>query len=184
MKLLLCLHAFDTDGRFLTEKQLRNLGHDLLELRDSVVQRCFSAEALRRPAVQEDYQFIQHDSFLNAILQLLSDFAKGDRYIYLRGLNEPQDSGAWLDARWDQIEQMTASAEEIVRHMRDNNLEAYYKRAELLIIVCLEKFLRALSRTVTLGNLGAEARSLGTGVWPFLMKRDEDFGQKQYDLLQ
>jgi hypothetical protein len=184
MKLLLCLHTFDADGRFLSENELRQLGHDLVRLRDEVVQRCFSHEALSRPAVGEDYQFIQGDEFLDAILQLFSDFAKGDRYIYLRGLNEPQDSGAWLDARWERIEQMTASSAEIVGHMRENTLDTYYDRAELLIIVCLERFLRALARTVTLGSLGAEARSLGNGVWGFLMKRDEDLGRKQYELLQ
>lgn len=182
MKCLLCLHSLDARGKFLTERELRSLGHDVVKLRDEVASECFNTESFKRPAVKEDHEFILHDKLLNAVLEALSAFGLQDRYVYMNGINNPDTTGEWLDRRWEQIEGMTMSQDEGLRLVMENQLDEYKARATRAIMVCLERFLRALARTVTMSGLSRDVQSLGTGVWDFLMKRDEDLGQTEYEI--
>ena len=115
MKCLLCLRSLSDYGRFLTEGELREFGHDIVDLRDAVLDRCYSAEALSRPAMRQDYKLLREDDLLGAILAALSDFGREDRYVYMNGINNPEDTGEWLDKRWDEIEQMTIPQDEGIR---------------------------------------------------------------------
>jgi len=40
MKVIICLHEFETAGQFPTKKALKSIGHDLTTLCNGVVTRC------------------------------------------------------------------------------------------------------------------------------------------------
>ena len=182
MKILLCLRSLDEEGRFLTEQELRAFGHNLVRLNEAVVDQCFTQEALRRPALQEDFDFIRNDPLLQEVLQVLSDFALRDRYVYMDAINDPNGFSGWLEDRWSTIERMTMPADEINEMLMQRRLREVISTATQSIVICLERFLRALARTVTLSGLSPEARSMGTAVWDFLMLRDEELGQNIYEV--
>ncbi len=182
MKVLLCLHSLDSQGSFRSEQELKSFRHNLVRLKDEVVDKCFNAESLRRPAVREDLDFIQNDALMNEVLETLSDFAMRDRYIYMDGINDPNADREWLDTRWDRVERMTMPEDASLSMVAEGRLDEYISYANRCIVICLERFLRALARTVTLSGLSADASSLGTGVWDFLMKHDEDLGQTEYKI--
>lgn len=184
MKVLLCIYSLDEEGKFLEHEVLKfELGHDLLELKARVEEKGFTEEALRRKAMQEDLQFLQEDALLNEIISFLSDFAINDRYLYLDGINDPEANREGLEDRWGEIADMTMTQEDRDTLIRENRLHEYLRISTERIVVCLERFLRALARTITLSGLGKEAKSLGTGVWSFLMRRDDQLGKTKYSVV-
>lgn len=183
MKVLLCLRSFNDAGQFLSEKALRKYGHDLMILRDDVYRDCFPEHISLPEVVEEDRDFMLNDPLLNAVLRVLSDFAVRDRYLYMNGINNPVAQGEWLDQRWEEVEAMTASKEERLRMVTEDRLDELKNQAIGSIMVCLERFLRALVRTTTHTGLQGKARSMGTGIWDFLTMQDEQLGQKRYEII-
>ena len=58
LKILICLHEFETTGVFPSRRFLQHtMRHDLLTLRDEVVRRCFVPPYLDRNFAQDDYRF-------------------------------------------------------------------------------------------------------------------------------
>lgn len=181
MKVLLSLHVLSKTKQFPTDKDFKRWGHDLVLLRNEVVDICFDETALARPAMVADRDFMRSDPLLKEILIALTDFAKTDRYMHLSALNEPAHHQEWLADRWDKIERRTTRRGVPEQAVREGQVDGYLRQARNDIIICLERFLRALARTVTLSGLDADARSLGTRVWPFLMRSDEQLGGTTYE---
>lgn len=184
MKVLLCIYSLDKEGKFLEPEVLKyELGHDLVELKTRIENKGFTEEALRRDAMQKDLQFLREDKLLNEIIAVLSDFANEDRYIYLDGINYPELNRKWLDRRWNEIEEMAVTEEEKYTLIREDRLQEYPRLATERIMICFERFLRALARTITLSGLGKEAQSLGTNLWSFLMRKDDQLGETKYPVV-
>lgn len=78
---------------------------------------------------------------------------------------------------------MTMSEDEKLKLLRDDKLDIIKVRATKDIVICLERFLRALARTVTHTGLKGEAKSLGTGVWDFLAIQDNQLGKTEYNVI-
>lgn len=183
MKLLLSLHHFDSTGQFLAPRNLKRYGHNVARLKNDVCKICFSKMSSYPPMIEQDRSFLEEDPLLVAILDTLSDFGERDRYLFMDGINDPDSTGEWIDRRWERIESMTFPEEEGLTLVTNGRLDEYKSRATATIIICLERFLRALARTVTHAGLNGEAKSLGTGVWDFLTIRDDHLGKTKYEVV-
>lgn len=184
MKVLLCLHSLDETGDILSSNELQDFGHDLIRLNDAIAERCFTDEAMKRPAMREDLKFIQEGELIGKILKTLSDFADAskDRYIYLEGANNPGHDRDWLDRKWESVEDLTMTKERRLQLIDDGRLDEIRVEATNEIVTCIERYLRALARTVTLTGYDSDVKSLGTDAFDFLMMSDDDLGTEEYDI--
>ena len=184
MKVLLCLQSLDETGNILSSNELQNFGHNLISLNDAIADRCFTEEAMKRSAMRKDLEFIQEGELIGKTLTVLSDFADAskDRYIYLEGANNPGHDRDWLDRKWESIEDLTMPRERRLRLIEDGELDKIRIKATNEIVKCIERYLRALARTVTLTGYDGEVKSLGTDAFDFLMKRDDELGSEEYDI--
>jgi hypothetical protein len=69
-----------------------------------------------------------------------------------------------------------------LRLIEDGELDEIRIEATNKIVKCIERYLRALARTVTLTGYDGEVKSLGTDAFDFLMKRDDELGSEEYDI--
>jgi hypothetical protein len=182
MKIILCLHTIETEGRFLSESEFKDFRHDLAKLLQSVVDKCFTAKYLKRPVAGKDLYFIKHEEVLKEMLKVLSDFAKRDRYIFMDGISKPAMNHEWPDRRWEEIERKVISPDQYPTTMDEQRIDASQALANRTLVSCLERLLRALARLFTLAEIGQEGRSKLPLLWNFLMLWDEDIGKREYDL--
>ena len=182
MKIILCLHNIETHGRFLSESEFKVFGHDLVKLLQSVIDKCFTDNYLKKPVAAKDLYFIKNEEVLKEMLKVLSDFAKRDRYIFMDGISKPATNHEWPDRRWENIERKAIPPDHYPATIDEERVDALQTLANQTLVSCLEKLLRALARLFTLADLGQEARSKLPLLWHFLMLRDEDIGKREYDL--
>lgn len=85
LKLTLALAELESSGALPSSKRLRvDYGHNIVAVTDAVVDLVADRRAYaRRPAVQDDLNFIRHDSNLRWMLTVLSTFGKWRRYYRL-----------------------------------------------------------------------------------------------------
>jgi len=181
MKIVICLHEFETVGTFPSRQYLaRTIGHHLLRLRDEVVRRCFSATYLNGQFGQEDLDFITMDSLLNQLLSLLDDFARDDRYLFMNGIVDPVIGREWPKHRWEELEKTALSDDIYFRLLQENALSELKTQANVQIKACIERFVRAQTRLFVFGELGDLARSNSITIWEFLRLEDSSLGHKVY----
>jgi hypothetical protein len=116
MKIILSLQQFQIEGYFLSDKEIRRYSHHLIGLRKAIVSKCFTPEYITNPHAKDDLEFLNSDPLLNRVLDIFSDFAGRDRYIYLDGIHAPRDPKELPEGRWDQvISETSLGAVDIVR---------------------------------------------------------------------
>lgn len=183
MKIVICLHEFETVGAFPSRQYLaRRIGHNLLRLRDEVIQRCYTSTYLMRPFAQEDHKFVETDPLLNQLLGLLDDFARDDRYIFMNGIVEPTIGREWPKYRWEELEKTALSDDTYFQMLQEDKLTELKVQANIQLKAYIERFVRALTRLFIFGELGDLARSNTTTVWEFIRLEDGNLGQKEYNL--
>jgi hypothetical protein len=182
LKLTLALAELQATGALPPSKHLRvEYGHDIVALTDAVVERVANQPAYaRRPAVQEDLDFIRDDAHLRQMLAVLSTFGTWSRYYRLEEFLDPHGVAPEddPDLAWEAIET------EILRRHPDWIQQLDPKEGGLAfetiardITATLDRFARAITRMWTLGALHEEARHhLGT-IKGFLFLRDHELGQ-------
>lgn len=163
MKIVISLQAFKISGRFLSNSDLRNFSHKLSDLRSRVIRECFTAHYFSNPIAQEDLDFLTSDKLLSEILDVLSDFALKDRYIYLNGIDEPEKVGQTPERRWERLKDST----------RQGNED---------LVVCLEKFVRALARILTSAGLEDTAHVYSPRLHIFLETSTQYSGERKYGI--
>ena len=187
LKGVLCLHSMEESGEPLSESELRRFGHDLSEISDAVFEKGLSPSVLKRPAAREDAAFIENDEVIGGILDVLSDFAVSERYLHLDGVNDPSQDRDWLWGRWESIEELTMPEDEYLRLVGEGEIEKLRTRTGEVMIAKMERFLRAVMRTLYWSDKegeqsGGSARSIGTEAFDFLALRDEELGQTRYEV--
>lgn len=182
LKIVLCLRAIEVTGKFLTKKELKAFSHNLAGLVAEVVSQCFTAGYLKRPIAQQDFDFLRADQLMQGIIELISDFAKADRYIFMDGISDPAIAHEWPDRRWEELEKLSLEETEYMELLVKRDVEEITKRANKKLVAHFERFLRAISRLFVLAELGTEARSKSPAVSHFYMLRDSDLGAKAYTI--
>ncbi len=119
---------------------------------------------------------------MNYIISLLSEFGKYGRYYNLDVVTGKSKLGKNIKASWQEYEaKLLTTDSPIVRSFENHNkLTEAYRRVIQKIIIKLERFLRAISRQFTLGNLGELAKQFSPAVYPFLMLDDDKLGPIDY----
>ncbi len=180
MKIIVCLHMFETTGAFPTRRVLqRDIGHDLLKLRDAIVQRCYTPEYCQRLFSQDDLRFITSDPILLHLLQALNDFAQGDRYMFMNQISEPSLGREWPKMRWEEIEQLALSDTVYYQLLKDDYPELI-RQSTRALKGSIERFTRALTRLFIFGNLGSLARSQSAMISEFTNMEDSNLGRTIY----
>jgi hypothetical protein len=182
MKIILCLHTIEKESRFLSKSEFKDFGHDLTKLLQSVVDKCFTDKYLKRPVAAEDLYFIKHEEVLKEILEVLSDFAMRDRYIFMDGISKPATNHEWPGRRWEKIERKVIPPDQYPATIDEQRIDVLQALTNQALVSILERLLRALARLFTLAELGHQARSKLPLLWNFLMLRDKDIGKREYDL--
>lgn len=181
LKIVLHLRALETTGAFLSRDEMKNrYGHNLVGLCNAVVTECFTPEHLTRPATQADLRFVRDDPILRPMLELLSDFATADRYIYMNGISDPGDTAEWPERRWQELESSTLPRGEFVRLYMAGEEPTAKDRATRALVACLERFVRAVARLFVWGALGDQARQVSPAVSDYLRLMDEDLGSRDH----
>lgn len=179
LKCYFCLVHEARYGQFPDTRFLKAIGHDLLTAKEKLVDSYFSANGI--PLLEQDLDFLKHDSLLDEIIHILSEFGKMARYYNLEivtGSNKPP-----IDPKmeWERLE---TKIEDPSPYLTPDCMEAlhrdYYPRVNAKIVAKLERFVRAVSMQFTLGKHGGKLQQLSPSVFVFIMLEDEEFGTKDY----
>lgn len=180
-KVVIGLRMLTDHQRFLSEKMLREYGHDLCKLKGDVLSSCFDEQKLDSQIKREDYEFISNDILLNELLMHLSEFGKNGRYVYMNRIADENATGKWLSHRWEEIEHIIIPVTTAVALFKEEKYEEYMEIISNELVKCIERLLGALGRTITLGGMNKQANSAGTLLYDFMI-RDSELGRKRYEL--
>lgn len=181
MKIIICLDEFEKNGTFPAQTLLRNAGHNLVALRDDVVNRCFTPTYRARQFTQDDYDYITNDTVLQMLLILLDDFARRDRYLFMDEITDPSISREWPKMRWEEIERSVITDVVYFQLLQDDFAELR-RQANKHLTAHIELFVRALTRLFIFGRLGELARTVSAAVTEFTRLDDADLGRRVYDV--
>ncbi len=180
MKCHVCLGYLEQNGDFPDFKYIKKLGHDLIKLKEHILNNFYSTE--NRPALERDLNYLQSHSDLSKVIFILSEFGKYARYYNLDIITNSTQPSIDAKSEWEQFE--------IELVLRDCNLtdklgkieysEEIYETVKRVIIIHIEKFTRAICRQFTLGGLGEKAKQLSPIIFDFIILKDEDLGNKNY----
>lgn len=186
MKCHICLGYYEQNNVYPNDKYLKEYGgkggHDLLELKKSILDSYFSLKNI--PLLHEDFDLLANDDDLEMLIYLLSEFGKYARYYNLDVVTSAAKPSINVKQLWEEYESnLITSSPEILEKL--GNLEAteevigYTKRQ---ILIKLEKFTRAICRQFTIGRLGEKALQYSPTLYDFVILKDEDLGNQNYRL--
>ena len=179
MKIIVYLRTLEAESRHLSQQEFRNLGHNLVELRDKVVTECFSQQYMSQAFAQDDLDYVRDDDTTNKMLEMLSDFAKEGRYIYLDGISNPGNVGEAPEALWEELG-FSMINPDWGSLSDDDNLERRVDDINHNFVVCLERFFRALCRLFAWGELGNRGKTYKAKLREFWAMDDDELGKIQY----
>jgi hypothetical protein len=183
LKVVIGMRLLSDNKPFPSEKELRkNYGHNLISLRNEVLNICYKNKKEAPPIISEDYNFIKDNVILNELLTHLSEFARKDRYVYMNRISNENSTGKWLSLRWEEIENKIVSRGEAIELIQNNRNKEYIEIVSKSLVKCIERFLSALARTITLGKMDKNSNSAGTLLYDFLFIRESQLGTRKYDL--
>ena len=185
MKVMLILRAEATDQPYLSQDDLKSLGHDLKKLRTHVSEKCFTSEYLQQPHAQRDQDFLTGDETLDKMFTVLSDFARQERYAYLNVIVEPKpwEEGP-PDVRWGHLEFAQTELDEFWTLFQSND-EALAKQQNVhQLVITMEQCIRAFARLFPRNVLGTRGKSIGTAraLLNFARLEDAQLGTRQYTI--
>jgi hypothetical protein len=182
MKVILCIHNFHASNKFPSEEELRLLGHKLIDLRDKVINQCFSKKYLERPSASEDLEFLTKNGVIVEMLELLDDFARGDRYFFMDRIANPTIGREWPNLRWEQIEIKAVGKENFTRLFVNHQELEFKQRATKELIIHIERFVRAFARLFIFSDLGELASTSSGVIWDFMRLEDSELGKRVYKI--
>jgi len=182
MKSIICLHVLATTGAFPSGKGCfgtGRTGHDLERLLQRVLQDCFTASYLNRPAAREDHGYLTNDPDFRKLFGILSRFGREARYHYLDViLGMVPTTSSSPDTEWQRLEIAFLSRNGSLVHQLGSGagITEVRKRVNRHIVSRLERCTRALVRLFTLGELGQLAKQQTGTIRCFLFLTDKDLG--------
>ena len=176
LKLIIYFGYNKTHDSFPTQKYLKNLGHNIIELKLCVLNNYYSTP---NDAMEKDLTFLRNDENLNNLLDILSKFGTGARYYNLdliTGGQSPYDfHSAWACLEINFLDIVTGG-QQIKYSKRNEN----YRKIKKEIIILIERFIRALVRQFTLGYIKDQAKIYSNLVKKFLNISDSKLGRINY----
>lgn len=178
-KCYICLVYEARNGNYPTFRFVKQLGHDLTSLKDTIVSDFYSTNS--RPILQTELDFITSNTDLQKAIHVLSEFGKFACYYNLDVVTGNQNLPIDPTHEWAALEN---SIEDITPYLGEENIEAlhrdYYPRVHAKIIAKLERFVRAIAFQFTLGNHGGKLQQYSVTYTSFRNLRDEELGKTDY----
>lgn len=181
MKCHICLgyveihHNYPNPDLFIKE-----LKHDLLNIKKHIIEQYFKTKSI--PALKEDLKYITKDQDLDYLIGLLSEFGKFARYYNLDVVTGAKKPSIDVNTLWKEHEtDLLIKDKDLLEKISDLDKQKEVSDAiTRIIIVKLERFIRAITRQFTLGQLGTLAQQYSPAVFSFLMLRDSELGKTDY----
>lgn len=174
MKSMICFKSYEDDESFPTEKEMRDMGHDLDKLRKEVIRnydKIPENASEKYQEIENDKKFISNDDTLIKLIKLLTNFSKSGRYFELDLITKEEIFKQRNGKRIIDYSNAPIIKMKILVHnyvIKDhpslantsnfdelNNL--WLETNRLHIIPPLKKFIGALARQFVFGILGEEA---------------------------
>lgn len=181
LKLLFIIKKYDTTGELVANQELKKYGHNIEKLYDdyiTLVNPCIT----RVPAIVEDERFMKEDQLLRALIKLFSDFGTSERYIYMDGITTHEKNFTTFDRRWEEVESIALPDFPNEKLIEPNGYLEFMRTATERIVICFERLLRALARTIVFSNSSVESRSLTSQFMAFAHYDERQFGKKLYEI--
>ncbi len=181
MKCHICLGCYEKRNDFPPINIfMKKLGHDLKKLTKHIIDNYFQINNI--PVLQEDFEYINNDRKLDEIIDLLSGFGKFARYYNLDVITGNKKNDKDVVAEWKAFEtNIVIENKNLLEKVGTIGYEREVNDAvKQYIIIKLERFVRALSRQFTLGNLGALAKQCSPNIFSFLDLNDTNLGKTDY----
>lgn len=175
MKCYICLVHEAKNGQYPDNKFLRKLSHDLIKLKQKIIDDYFKSNG--NHLLCGDLEYLKSDNLLNKIFMVLSEFGQKARYYNLdivTGSNRPpiDPKGEW--------EELEKEIEDPMPYSLDALQRDYYPRLNSKIIAELERFCRSISRQFSFGVHGGQLIQLSSIISEFTYLHDDDLGTKDY----
>lgn len=180
LKSYIIAYKIENEEENLFPENLRT--HSLVKLLDIIKQDFYVIGS--RDTDIKDEQYLSN-TYLNKLLDILSDFGKRGRYYNINHLMNGNNNSPI--SNWQELEQdlIPLTREEYLKLMDVDTRNNYYKRVNNEIIIIIEKFLSILSRQHIFGRtskvfLGATIANFST----FGYMYDNDYGKTDYTLVK
>ena len=179
MKCYICLVHEARKGTYPSTRELKDFGHDLLQLSKTIEQSFFEMHNI--PVLKDDNSFLKNDTLLKSILHVLSDFGKFARYYNLDVVTGKEKNLINPKEEWEALE---SKIEDKTPYLGEESTavltQDYYPRVQSKIIAKLERFIRAIARQFTLGRHGGKLQQYSCQLTSFRNLADEELGTTNY----
>ncbi|MCF6365633.1 MAG: hypothetical protein L3J35_05460 [Bacteroidales bacterium] len=181
MKCHICLGHIENNNTYPKQSLFTNkLGHDLLKLKQHIIDNYFKIENI--PVLKNDLDYLTTNEELKRLLYLLSEFGKFARYYNLDVVTGAIKPSIDVNSLWQEYEtELVLKDDNLINRIGNFELhdEAIFEITRSIIIK-LERFTRALSRQFTIGRLGKQAQQFSPLINFFLMLEDKQLGNTNY----
>lgn len=179
MKGHVCLGHLKQHNEYPNFKYLKNLGHDLLKLKNEIIDEYFFDD---HPTLKNDLSFLRDNKELNELLSILSEFGKMARYHNFDLITNSTKTPINAKEQWTEFENKILFAKDgaVEKLMNwDLNNEIHGEIARYIIII-FEKFMAGIGRQFLFGGLGDKGKQFSTPISDFATLYEKDLGLKDY----
>lgn len=182
LKVHICCGHLEIHGSFPSFKYLKKPGHDLLKLKNLILENYFQTNS---PALSADKEFLEQNSDFETLLDLLSEFGKYARYHNLDIVTENAKPSRDVEGEWHQFETNLVIEKKglLERLIKFETSKQASQEISSKIVILFEQFIRAISRQFTLGQLGKLAIQNSPILFPFIMMDDSKLGTRDYRMV-
>jgi len=174
MKCILCFWVFKNKGSF---PNVINYRHNLNKLTDKIVKICYEMDYKKRcQAAAEDVDFLEKDTLLQKVIDLLSKFGKETRYYNFDKLARVKIDYDDPNKVIEDIEEQIIAQNPILKDIqcKPEKSKEFTNLLNQEILKLFRRYSRALCRLFTLGDLGKDAVTMYTHVSNFISFMDSD----------
>lgn len=185
MKVILHLLEYDRTGKFLSEKTVQyEYRHNLEIMKNDIIKLGYTDKMNNIPINKADKDFLNNDRLLNKTINVLSDFARKDRYIYMDGVTKPDQKFTLYLELWADMIEMAIGKIDNLETISDDAFRSLLRSAHNQVIACIERFLRASVRTLILSEINQTSKGLASAAFDFLALKNDELGEKLYQVNQ
>lgn len=184
MKCHICLGYYEIHDTYPDIDYLKRCGgktgHDLIKLKNTIATSFFSTHNI--PVLQEDLDLLKNDKDLEQLIDLLSEFGKYARYYNLDIVTSSAKPSIDVKLRWEDYENNLLTLNPKLLHELGNfeTQDKIFYYTNRIILIKLEQFTRAICRQFTMGKLGKKALQFSSILFPFILLKDDELGNRNY----
>ena len=182
-KCILIIDHFHKSGSFPSREEIKKYKHAIDILIDKVKSQSFVEEYLKRPIAREDLDFLSSDRMLAQIVEYLSDFAQSGRYYDLDAILATPRADTSPQEKWKKMELDVTMADPGLKELltKPESMNELHEEINTRFVMILERLVRALARTFTLGPASEIAKEYHGQFYKFIVLRDSELGRTKYE---